>query len=199
MGSIRFLVSAFLTFFLSVVVAWSQDYDLEGRDYLGISNLVPAPTATTGSSDFIGFVVEQTRELTDWDLKQVRCLARAMYYESKSEPVEGQLAVAHVIFNRMRSEKYGDSVCDIVNQRTGRVCQFSFLCSKQAKVNGEVYNNIEALAEKFYTNYESFADMTRGALYFHADYVRTAWQGVQRTIKIGRHIFYRPKERARKK
>lgn len=192
------VVAAF--FFSFGLTLWAGDYLLVSDDSLPESTqLWSTSTAMQIMSEGAAFDTDMNTILSTQDVREIRCLAKAMYFESKSEPKEGQLAVAHVILNRVRSEKYGDSICEVVHQRTGRVCQFSWYCSKNLKIDRSMYSEIESLAHKFYTEYESFADMTRGALYFHADYVRTTWRNLQRTVKIGRHIFYKPKSDKKKK
>jgi len=60
--------------------------------------------------------------------KQVTCLAENIYFEAGHEPKEGKAAVAFVTFNRIRSGNYGDSVCEVVQQKTNGTCQFSWYC-----------------------------------------------------------------------
>ena len=62
--------------------------------------------------------------------RQMRCLAEAIYFESRSEPEEGQAAVAQVVLNRVRSGIYPTTVCGVVYQDRNRpfACQFTFAC-----------------------------------------------------------------------
>ena len=62
--------------------------------------------------------------------RQMRCLAEAIYFESRSEPEDGQAAVAQVVLNRVRSGIYPTSVCGVVYQDRNRpfACQFTFAC-----------------------------------------------------------------------
>ena len=62
--------------------------------------------------------------------RQMRCLAEAIYFESRSEPEEGQAAVAQVVLNRVRSGIYPATVCGVVYQDRNRpfACQFTFAC-----------------------------------------------------------------------
>jgi hypothetical protein len=55
--------------------------------------------------------------------REQECLAGAIYFEAKSESLEGQLAVADVIINRARSGRFPASLCGVVFQRS----QFSFV------------------------------------------------------------------------
>ena len=53
--------------------------------------------------------------LTD---KDVDCLARNIFYEAGSEPIEGKVAVGMVTINRTQDERYPQSICGVVRQRT---------------------------------------------------------------------------------
>lgn len=61
---------------------------------------------------------------------QWRCLAEAIYFEARGEPLEGQFAVAEVILNRVDSARFPGSICSVVRQGSSRpnACQFSFKC-----------------------------------------------------------------------
>lgn len=128
--------------------------------------------------------------------KQVDCLAENILFEAGHEPKEGQVAVAMVTLNRLSSGNYSDSVCGVVHQKTNGTCQFSWVC--EAKVmakrltllNSPLYNDIRELAVQVLFNYDRMKDVTKGATYYHADYVNPRW-GLPQTTKIGRHIFYK--------
>jgi len=61
-------------------------------------------------------------------VKAERCLANAIYFESRSEPVRGQMAVAQVVVNRAFSGFYPEDICGVVYQNASRhlACQFTF-------------------------------------------------------------------------
>ena len=59
-----------------------------------------------------------TENLSD----EMRCLAGAVYFESRGEPLDGQLAVAQVIVNRSESRQFPSSYCGVVYQRSQFVC-----------------------------------------------------------------------------
>src|SRR5436305_42680 len=63
-------------------------------------------------------------------LKAEKCLANAVYFEARSEPVRGQIAVAQVVMNRAFSGYYPNDVCGVVYQNAHRhlACQFTFAC-----------------------------------------------------------------------
>ena len=79
------------------------------------------PAADTDYSSLSDLVasIETDGEMS----KDMRCLASAIYFEARGEPLAGQLAVAEVILNRAEAGRFGDSVCEVVKQPG----QFSFV------------------------------------------------------------------------
>lgn len=120
------------------------------------------------------------------DDEQLRCLAGAIYYESRGEPLAGQLAVAEVILNRAASKRFGASVCDVITQPG----QFSFVRSGRmpaARANAD-YRTATAIAKVAMKDaWESDAS---NAMYFHARRVAPGWSR-KRIAAIGNHVFYR--------
>jgi spore germination cell wall hydrolase CwlJ-like protein len=141
-------------------------------------------------------------DLTPVAKKEVECLADNIYFESAYEPKDGKIAVGLVTMNRV-THGFDDSVCGVVKQKTNSTCQFSWWCDAKAKLTSvykdryltdrqkEAYNDSQDVAVYVYMNYDNMKDITRGALYYHADYVHPGWR-LQKTVTIGRHIFYKP-------
>ncbi len=48
--------------------------------------------------------------------EMLTCIALNVYYEARSEPLEGQYAVAHVVLNRVASPRFPDDACTVVRQ-----------------------------------------------------------------------------------
>lgn len=132
-------------------------------------------------------------ELTMYDEQQIRCLTDNLYFEARGEPRRGQIAVVDVVFNRAESAKFPDTPCEVVYQRNRRGCQFSWTCDRHPDRvrNRELYENLEELVTDLYVEREE-AQVTRGATYYHANYVKPRWSRVfARTATYGNHIFYR--------
>lgn len=122
--------------------------------------------------------------------QQIKCLATNMYYEAGGEGARGMIAVGHVVMNRVESGKFPSTPCSVIYQRTKYTCQFSWVCGRKAAMNQERYAVAMELARKIY--FGNSTDITRGALFFHAVYVRPYWSRVfKKTAQIGNHIFYR--------
>ena len=131
--------------------------------------------------------------------KQVTCLAENIYFEAAHEPLEGKKAVAFVTLNRVQSG-YADNICDVVKQKTGKTCQFSWYCdhtftSRTLTIKQTpLYNEILQLSTNVFLNFERMIDVTNGATYYHADYVNPGWTKLKKETQIGRHIFYKSKK-----
>ena len=130
-------------------------------------------------------------ELTTDAQKQVTCLADNIYHEAGYESEDGKVAVALVTLNRVNDERFPKDICSVVKQKTNSTCQFSWFCMNVTKnKNNPAYEESLEAALWVYANYEQLDDITKGAIYYHADYVNPQWK-LRKTTKIGRHIFYR--------
>jgi spore germination cell wall hydrolase CwlJ-like protein len=103
------------------------------------------------------------------------------------------LAVASVVLNRRAHPEFPDTVCGVVKQGGEQPpCQFSWWCdgASDLPTEAKAWDLAQALAEKCLS--QAPRDVTRGALFFHANYVAKPWRRPRtRTVQIGRHIFYR--------
>lgn len=128
--------------------------------------------------------------------KQITCLAENIYFEAAHEPLEGKKAVAFVTINRLQSGNYAHTICDVVFQKTNGTCQFSWYCDRKFTDRrltireSLLYNEIRELATHVVVNFDRMKDVTRGATYYHADYVNPGWN-LRKVDQIGRHIFYK--------
>jgi spore germination cell wall hydrolase CwlJ-like protein len=127
--------------------------------------------------------------------KQTACLAQAIYFESRGEPLAGQIAVAEVVLNRVDSPAFPDTVCAVTRQGagTGRGCQFSYVCDRYSDVMRSPVQRARAEKLAALMMQGRARTATDGALYFHTRAVRTGWsKRMTRTAAIGHHQFYRP-------
>lgn len=137
------------------------------------------------SADTLAELVAATPRPTKID-SELRCLASAVYFESRGESLIGQLAVAHVVINRAQSGRFPTSLCGVVHQRS----QFSFLRGGRMPAirDGEQWSNALAIAQIARDN--GWKNKAPGALFFHARYVSPGWRKT-RVAAIDNHIFYR--------
>jgi spore germination cell wall hydrolase CwlJ-like protein len=125
----------------------------------------------------------------------VKCLAEAVYFESRGEPVRGQIAVAQVIMNRVFSPFYPNDVCGVVHQSSSRGCQFSYNCDGIPNVVTEP----DAMARAMHIardmiNGKLWMPEVAKATHYHAYYVRPDWvDEMHRISTMGVHTFYRPR------
>lgn len=120
---------------------------------------------------------------------EMKCLAQAVYFEARGEPLAGQLAVARVVINRATSGLYPPDYCAVVTQRS----QFSFVRGgriPEADESSEAWRCARAIAQIAYQ--DLWQSEARDALYFHASYVKPGWARRKTQLaRIDTHIFYR--------
>jgi spore germination cell wall hydrolase CwlJ-like protein len=124
------------------------------------------------------------------DNQEQDCLASAVYFEARGESLEGQLAVAEVVLNRAASGRYPTTICGVVEQPW----QFSFVNATgripEANRGSEAWRRAVAIARIAQDGVRQ--QLSRDVLWYHADYVAPSWgRRLNRTTKIGLHIFYR--------
>ncbi|MGD0642063.1 MAG: cell wall hydrolase [Roseiarcus sp.] len=126
--------------------------------------------------------------------RQMRCLAEAIYFESRSEPEDGQAAVAQVVLNRVRSGIFPTNVCAVVYQDRNRpfACQFSFACEgKSLRIEEPgAWATATRIAQQVVSG-ANYNPKVAEALNYHANYVYPFWApSLRRVDRIGAHIFY---------
>lgn len=128
-------------------------------------------------------------------LAEENCLARAVYFEARSESEIGQMAVAKVILNRVKSPEYPNSICGVVYQGSNRrnSCQFSFACDglpDDVRQPG-AWAQAKSVAQRAVAGDTQLGRGMNNATSYHADYVTPRWaKSLRKVVKIGRHIFY---------
>jgi len=128
------------------------------------------------------------------------CLAEAVYFEARSETFTAQLAVANVILERVREDRYPGTICQVVHQgryRRGKPvrhrCMFSYWCDGKPETiaNIRAYKTAVSIAELSMEGV--ILDNTDGSTHYHATYVRPYWtltEDFERVGQVGGHIFY---------
>lgn len=132
-------------------------------------------------------------------LAEHKCLSEVMYYEARGEGETGEKAVAEVVFHRMAHGNYGHSICAVVYEGAGQPgCQFSFACNgvMAAPKDSEDWKTAQVLAARILTGEVRLADATGDATHYHTTAVQPDWSGLQKTVQIGNHIFYRERSHA---
>ena len=127
--------------------------------------------------------------------KQKTCLANAIYFESRSEPEEGQIAVAQVVMNRVKNPAYPNTICGVVyqNKNMRNACQFSFACDNipDRIRSKKAWNLATKLADEV-INEEVWLKKVGSSTHYHATYVNPKWaHTMKKRDKIGLHVFYK--------
>jgi spore germination cell wall hydrolase CwlJ-like protein len=124
---------------------------------------------------------------TDPGSRELECLAGAIYFEAKSESLQGQLAVGHVIANRANSGRFPSSYCGVVYQRS----QFSFVRGRSMPYIPRASRDWEeAVAIARIVDQQIHPSPMGKALFFHARRVSPGWR-LTRVGTLGNHVFYR--------
>lgn len=121
------------------------------------------------------------------------CLTQAIYFEARDQPLLGQYAVAEVVMNRVASDAFPDTVCEVTHEDRGkgaRDCQFSYECDGKPEVMHETAARRQAERIAYIVG-SGVTDVVGAAEYFHSDYVTPRWSRSFTMIrKIGSHLFY---------
>ena len=148
------------------------------------ADLDPVPVKPTGD---LTSLVAQLRS-SDAGSRDLECLAVGIYFESKSEPLAGQLAVGEVIANRANSNgRFPSTYCGVLFQRG----QFSFVRGRSwpaVNKSGRQWQNAVAIAKIVDQDLKDSA--VGNALFFHAKHVSPRWR-LKRVASVGNHVFYR--------
>lgn len=147
----------------------------------------PSETAPQ-SADSLRELVRSTPTDAELD-EQLKCLAGAIYFEARGEPLAGQLAVAEVVINRAASGRFPASYCGVVLQKS----QFSFVKrGRMPALPGDTttWRRAKAIAQIAHRGlWDSEAE---GSLYFHARSVSPSWSNRRQAMaRISNHVFYK--------
>ncbi|MGP0089916.1 MAG: cell wall hydrolase [Xanthobacteraceae bacterium] len=130
--------------------------------------------------------------------KAEKCLANAVYFEARGEPVRGQIAVAQVVMNRVFSGYYPNSVCGVVYQNAQRrhACQFTFACDgiRDTVNEPEALERAKRIATETLDGRLWLPEVGK-ATHYHAYWVHPSWVREMRKLhRLGVHTFYRPRD-----
>jgi len=129
------------------------------------------------------------------------CLAQNVYHEARGDNLAGKIAVSLVVLNRVESEKFPDTICDVIYQGPTDnrgfpirdKCQFSWYCDGKSDnpQDEDLWFEAQMITWSM-MEYEKYRGITEGATHYHATYVEPQWASeLQLVGRIGAHIFYR--------
>ena len=159
--------------------------------------LAPAPEAAPAPADPLPEPTPVKRSLPELvsahaaaevDNRELECLAGAIFFEARSEPIHGQLAVGEVVVNRAKSGRFPTSYCGVVFQSG----QFSFVRNRALPPINRASTQWHRAVGIAQIAHNALAErVAPRALFFHATRVAPGWRGMTRLATIGNHVFYR--------
>jgi spore germination cell wall hydrolase CwlJ-like protein len=162
-----------------------------------VPTVAPASSTETGSSDnqqLAAIPPELLMPAYKATPEERKCLALAVYFESRAETLEGQQAVAAVVLNRVRNGKFPKNICHVVHEGGGKrhQCQFSWYCDGRSDNPRDAVSWQRSLDVADAALNGEISDPTDGALYFHSTKARPKWRKkMTKTAAIDNHVFYR--------
>lgn len=127
-------------------------------------------------------------------LEALLCLSLNIYFEARSEPIQGQIAVAEVTLNRVASNKFPDNICAVVLQENSQGCQFSWWCDSKSDEPKEhnSFQTAKSLAKLMIEEGEYISVVGKEATHYHTEDISPYWKDDYSTItQVGKHIFYK--------
>jgi spore germination cell wall hydrolase CwlJ-like protein len=150
---------------------------------------LPAPDRSLDQPDYAALISPKAAK------RELKCLAEAIYFEARSESEAGQIAVAQVVLNRVKSKLYPNTICGVVYQNRHRymACQFSFACEgKKLRITEPGPWRQAVRLSKAVLGGAEYDKEVAGATHYHATYVKPRWaKKLRRMDKVGTHIFYK--------
>jgi len=130
-------------------------------------------------------------------VRQLNCLALNIYHEARGEPIAGQYAVAEVTMNRVSSERYPNTICEVVYEkrwdsiRKRYVGAFSWTeITPEREADLQAWQQAKNIAAEYFNN--EATPRVHGAIFYHARYIKPSWSHKRTEVaRIGQHIFYK--------
>jgi len=167
--------------------------DAEPTAFETVSSMIGRVHRLTG---YVRSIAADANDLSQEEIavsKQYRCLAQAVYFEARGEPDAGKHAVAHVVLNRLRDDRYPNTICGVVfqNQHLRHRCQFSFACDGLSDTPRETQAWHRSLQVALEALTGASEDITQASTHFHTRYVEPVWASqLKPTVQVGAHLFY---------
>ena len=187
--------------FIIVFIASAMSGSIGGQSSIVTGDFFymhPQNTTANGLVEIAETVISKSLVVND---KEVTCMAKNIFFEAAVESTAGKLAVAHVTLNRVDSQRFPNTVCEVVYEGPHHasgfpkrdMCQFSWYCDgKHDNPNeGKSWKVSQKIAEYVLQN-PGMLDITDSATHYYADYIPAPrWANARdKTVKIDTHIFY---------
>lgn len=125
-------------------------------------------------------------------LEDLECLAKNIYFEARNQPWVGQVAIAQVTINRVKSASFPNTICEVVKQQKRKICQFSWYCDGKSDNPKDLKDYDKAMDIAIQSYSGTIPDVTEGALWYHATYIKKPFwaYAFKEKVRINEHIFY---------
>lgn len=123
------------------------------------------------------------------DPAALECMAKVVHHEARNQPRAGQIAVAQTLLNRIKAGRFGETVCQVANQRG----QFFDTAAYRPSQDSDTWANAIDVARAVLRGDAEVSGVAHGAMFFRAASHRANgfFRGRERVGAIGDHIFYR--------
>ena len=129
------------------------------------------------------------------------CMALNIFFEARSEPIQGQIAVAEVTLNRVASDDYPNTICEVVLQENSQGCQFSWWCDGKSDLPKEhnSFQTSKSLAKLMIDDGQYISVVGKNVTHYHTDDIKPYWSDdMVKVEQVGKHIFYAKNTNKRK-
>ena len=126
---------------------------------------------------------------------QLECTSKNLYFEAAGEPIQGKMAIAQVVNNRLNKRNKYDNVCDVVYEPK----QFSWVDDHlpntpniKNKIDKRAWNESVSVADMYLNdNYNQDPELMNATMY-HAVWAQPNWDydKLRRIKAVGNHVFY---------
>jgi len=168
-----------------------------------MSNFDKTLAAAMGIVLVLAFVAVANKVMASDENGETFCLAQNIYFEAGNQPEAGKVAVANVTMNRMKSQAYPSTICNVVYQARWETnwrgdmipvrnkCQFSWFCDGRSDLPTDSATWMKSLEIANFALAGAYFDVTSGATHYHSDSVYPYWADhLNRTVTIDNHLFY---------
>ena len=128
--------------------------------------------------------ISATLQAESYDSTQMNCLALVGYHEAKGESDKGMIAVMQVTMNRVKNEKFANTICGVVYSPN----QYSWSKYNPPIKEPKQYERAKRLAYEVVNG--KHHDISGKALFFNSLHKQP--KGTVCTVRIGGHSFYKP-------
>ena len=139
------------------------------------------------------------------------CLAKNIYFEARNQSISGMIAVSHVVLNRVKHERFPNTICEVVKQGVmsrwwkktmnrdvpvKNMCQFSWFCDglSDAPKERAAWERAWEVAQDAHSLHFMDIDLSDNSMWYHAKSVKPQWRSDFDYVgQIDDHLFYRQK------